>query len=293
MSKRKIGSIKGMPVVEGYPNEVTKHEYHYKEDNDGNITLSKRDSKGNLESTGGDNSSNTGNNIEQSYDYITFDMSDISQNMSEFPQEFQNTLFSVMLGKINIIRRGLFSNPRTFYYESIKNYLTQKYIKSVSFVGTSNNQSGDGYIALGGEAPFDMGFNAVADPHIYGGMSTAIFMFKLYDIKITDIVENIHSKPIYPGTYSENAWENKLQELYIKYPNILPNEKKHIRAIVLFLQEAIDYAIANKDNNSEYNEVLEELGITNLDKIKVVHYTKEEFDSSVELCKQAALSWEG
>ena len=239
------------------------------------------------------NGNHNGNDdVIQSYDYVTFDMSDINEIISGYQQEFQTTLFSAMLGQINIIRRGLFSNPRTFYYESIKNYLTQKYIKSVSFVGTSNNQSGDGYIALGGEAPFDMGANAVMDPHIYT-KSTIIYMFKLHDIKITDIVDKIHSHPIYPGTYSENAWENKLQELYIKYPNILPNEKKHIRAIVLFLQEAIDYVIANKDNNSEYNEVLEELGITNLDKIKVVHYTKEDFDSSVELCKQVALSWEG
>lgn len=293
MSKRKIGSIKGMPVVEGYPNEVTKHEYHYKEDDDGNITLSKRDNKGNLESTGGGNSSNTGNNTEQSYDYVTFDMSDINEIISEYPQEFQNTLFSAMLGQINMIRRGLFSNPRTFYYESIKNYLTQKYIKSVSFAGTSNNQSGDGYIALGGEASLDMGLNAVKDPHIYGGNSTLIYMFKLHDIKITDIVENINSQPIYPGTYSENTWENKLQELEIKYANILPNEKRHIRAIVLFLQEAIDYAIANKNDNTEYNSVLEELDITTLNKIKVVHHTKEEFDSSVEFCKQTALNWEG
>lgn len=67
MSKRKIGSIKGMPVVEGYPNEVTKHEYHYKEDNDGNITLSKRDNKGNLESTGGGNSSTSNSDLEILY----------------------------------------------------------------------------------------------------------------------------------------------------------------------------------------------------------------------------------
>lgn len=258
----------------------------------GGITLSER-KNGSLETISGGNSSNTGNNIEQSYDYVTFDMSDISQFMQELPQDYQNTLFSAMLGQINIIRRGFFSNTSTFYYQSIKNYLTQKYIKSVSFVGTSNNQSGDGYIALGGEASLDMGLNAVTDPHIYAGNNTLIYMFKLYDIKITDIVENIWSKPIYPGTYSENTWENKLQELEIKYPNILPNEKRHIRAIVLFLQEAIDYVIANKNDNTEYNSVLEGLGITTLDKIKVVHHTKEEFDSSVEFCKQTALNWEG
>lgn len=67
MNKRKIGSIKGMPVVEGYPDEVTKHEYHYKEDNDGNITLSKRNNKGDLESIGGGNSSSGNSDLEILY----------------------------------------------------------------------------------------------------------------------------------------------------------------------------------------------------------------------------------
>lgn len=29
---KKIGELKGKPIIEGNPNEVTKHEYHYKEE---------------------------------------------------------------------------------------------------------------------------------------------------------------------------------------------------------------------------------------------------------------------
>lgn len=39
--KKRIGTIKGMPVIEGDPNEISKNEMHYSE-GDGTITLSKR-----------------------------------------------------------------------------------------------------------------------------------------------------------------------------------------------------------------------------------------------------------
>lgn len=39
--KKRIGTIKGMPVIEGDPNEISKNEMHYAEGG-GTITLSKR-----------------------------------------------------------------------------------------------------------------------------------------------------------------------------------------------------------------------------------------------------------
>lgn len=46
---KKIGTLKGIPVVEGNVNEVTKNQIHYKED-DGGIQLSKRDNDNKLNS---------------------------------------------------------------------------------------------------------------------------------------------------------------------------------------------------------------------------------------------------
>lgn len=38
---RKIGELKGKPIIEGNPNEIKRNQLHYKE-SDGNITLSER-----------------------------------------------------------------------------------------------------------------------------------------------------------------------------------------------------------------------------------------------------------
>ena len=53
---KKIGEIKGVPVVEGNINEVTKNQIHYKEDS-GNIQLSKRGNDNKLNSVTGSSSS--------------------------------------------------------------------------------------------------------------------------------------------------------------------------------------------------------------------------------------------
>lgn len=52
---KRIGSIKGVPVVEGNPNEITKNQILYKESNK-EVQLSKRDSKGQLNTITGSNS---------------------------------------------------------------------------------------------------------------------------------------------------------------------------------------------------------------------------------------------
>ena len=52
---KRIGSIKGVPIVEGNPNEITKNQILYKESNK-EVQLSKRDSKGQLNTITGSNS---------------------------------------------------------------------------------------------------------------------------------------------------------------------------------------------------------------------------------------------
>lgn len=63
---KKIGEIKGVPVVEGNINEVTKNQIHYKEDS-GNIQLSKRGHDNKLNSVTG--SSSSGDNGVKEYYY--------------------------------------------------------------------------------------------------------------------------------------------------------------------------------------------------------------------------------
>lgn len=66
---KKIGTLKGIPVVEGNVNEVTKNQIHYKE-NGGGIQLSKRDNDNKLNSiTSG--SSNGGSSRIKYYKCLT------------------------------------------------------------------------------------------------------------------------------------------------------------------------------------------------------------------------------
>lgn len=67
---KKIGEIKGVPVVEGNINEVTKNQIHYKEDS-GNIQLSKRGNDNKLNSVTG--SSGGGSSRVEYYNVINED----------------------------------------------------------------------------------------------------------------------------------------------------------------------------------------------------------------------------
>lgn len=58
---KKIGEIKGVPVVEGNVNEVTRNQIHYKEDS-GSIQLSKRGNDNKLNSVTGSSSVNENDN---------------------------------------------------------------------------------------------------------------------------------------------------------------------------------------------------------------------------------------
>lgn len=70
---KKIGEIKGIPVVEGNENEVTKNQIHYKEDS-GSIQLSKRGNDNKLNSVTGSSSGGGSSRVEY---YKILDISSI------------------------------------------------------------------------------------------------------------------------------------------------------------------------------------------------------------------------
>ena len=72
---KKIGEIKGVPVVEGNVNEVTKNQIHYKEE-EGGIQLSKRNNDNKLNSI---TSGSSGGGGAKEYYYKVLDL-DIYQN---------------------------------------------------------------------------------------------------------------------------------------------------------------------------------------------------------------------
>ena len=64
---RKIGELKGKPIIEGNPNEIKKNQIHYKE-SDGSITLSERKEDNTLSSvTSGSGSGEGGGDIKKYY----------------------------------------------------------------------------------------------------------------------------------------------------------------------------------------------------------------------------------
>lgn len=69
---KKIGEIKGVPVVEGNINEVTKNQIHYKEDS-GSIQLSKRGNDNKLNSVTGSSSDGSSSKYAPRYFSIDFE----------------------------------------------------------------------------------------------------------------------------------------------------------------------------------------------------------------------------
>jgi hypothetical protein len=61
---RKIGELKGKPIIEGNPNEIKKNQIHYKE-SDGNITLSERKEDNTLSSV--TSGSGSGEGVKEYY----------------------------------------------------------------------------------------------------------------------------------------------------------------------------------------------------------------------------------
>lgn len=73
MSIKKIGNIKGIPVVEGDPNKVNTNVLHYKQEGK-NISISKRDTNGHLKSITG---SSNGNVADAVYYYKVVNDSEV------------------------------------------------------------------------------------------------------------------------------------------------------------------------------------------------------------------------
>lgn len=79
---RKIGELKGKPIIEGNPNEIKKNQIHYKE-SDGNITLSERKGDNTLSSvTSGSGSGGGGGNAFQYFKIIDTN-SDLLSTLSD------------------------------------------------------------------------------------------------------------------------------------------------------------------------------------------------------------------
>lgn len=77
---KKIGEIKGIPVVEGNINEVNKNQIHYKENN-GNIQLSKRGNDNKLNSV--TSSSSGGSSSKYAPRYFSIDWNKCSEEWSK------------------------------------------------------------------------------------------------------------------------------------------------------------------------------------------------------------------
>lgn len=71
---RKIGELKGKPIIEGNPNEIKNNQIHYKE-SEGNINLSER-KNGNLENIVGGSSAGSSSKYAPRYFSIDFNIAD-------------------------------------------------------------------------------------------------------------------------------------------------------------------------------------------------------------------------
>lgn len=72
---RKIGELKGKPIIEGNPNEIKKNQIHYKE-SDGGITLSERKEDNTLSSV--TSGSGSGEGVKEYYYKIIGDSTKLS-----------------------------------------------------------------------------------------------------------------------------------------------------------------------------------------------------------------------
>ena len=90
---RKIGELKGKPIIEGNPNEIKKNQIHYKE-SDGSITLSERKEDNTLSSV--TSGSGNGEGVKEYYYKFKEDMA-VNEGM------FYNLLLLFTASKIDII----------------------------------------------------------------------------------------------------------------------------------------------------------------------------------------------
>lgn len=127
---KKIGTLKGIPVVEGNVNEVTKNQIHYKE-NGGGIQLSKRNNDNKLNSITSGSSNGEGEGVKEYY-YKTLDPNTI-ENIVSLITAFNGELL-IDTGKNGIIR-GSFGTFNVKTYNKIigfKIYDIESYILNSS-----------------------------------------------------------------------------------------------------------------------------------------------------------------
>lgn len=90
---RKIGELKGKPIIEGNPNEIKKNQIHYKE-SDGGITLSERKEDNTLSSV--TSGSGSGEGVKEYYYKI-------KEDSTLAPSTFYKMLITFAVSKIDII----------------------------------------------------------------------------------------------------------------------------------------------------------------------------------------------
>lgn len=82
---RKIGELKGKPIIEGNPNEIKKNQIHYKE-SDGNITLSERKGDNTLSSVTSGSGSGESGGVKEYYYRVA----------NEIPEEYRVIFVSLL-----------------------------------------------------------------------------------------------------------------------------------------------------------------------------------------------------
>lgn len=111
---KKIGTLKGIPVVEGNVNEVTKNQIHYKENWYG-IQLSKRDNENKLNSITSGSSNGDGGGVKEYY-YKVLDQNTI-ENIIVLLMAFNGEL--LIDGDDKGIMRGSFGSFTVKTYKKI------------------------------------------------------------------------------------------------------------------------------------------------------------------------------
>ncbi len=96
---RKVGELKGKPIIEGNPNEIKNNQIHYKE-SEGNINLSER-KNGNLETISGSNSGSAESEVE--YWKFVYDESEIPGTSGTAKWHYAADLLSEACRYISII----------------------------------------------------------------------------------------------------------------------------------------------------------------------------------------------
>lgn len=96
---RKIGELKGKPIIEGNPNEIKNNQIHAKTEG-GGITLSER-KNGSLETISGSNSGNTSGDSELQYYKVAYDGTIGFENLPKF--EVVIELFNAFIRYFNVV----------------------------------------------------------------------------------------------------------------------------------------------------------------------------------------------